>query len=122
MRRTWVSGWGSPQFLIATNNFRTATSSSNPVVGAEVCEYGKTTIQSCDIVEASSICVTYTGFPQYCGLFKTRRNFAAGGDSEGPWFFGNRAHGITSGIIPGDADLFSGVGSLNLLSVIVVTG
>ncbi|GEL94229.1 hypothetical protein CCO02nite_08870 [Cellulomonas composti] len=48
-------------------------------------------------------------------------NKGARGDSGGPWFYGTKALGLYSGFAPGDSDWFSGIGSLNLLGVVVIT-
>lgn len=122
-----TSGTASAQFVYdrtgssGTSLFRTATSSGNPVVGAYVCKFGKTTGSSCDYVEDSGRCVNYAGWPEFCGLFYTQGHSVQLGDSGGPWYSGNKALGITSGY-DGGGDYFSGIGSLNLLGVTVVTG
>lgn len=119
----FTSGTPQPVFRYGWGSYRTATASSNPVVGAAVCKFGTTTGNTCDVVVSSGHCVTYTGFPEFCGLYRTDNRDADGGDSGGPWYFGSRAHGIHSGgSDAGNYDHFSGIGSLNLLSLTVVVG
>lgn len=64
----------------------------------------------------------------YSSIYKTSAGSVQGGDSGGPWYYGNKAFGVTSGRVfsPSNPsvttnDLFSGIGSLNLLGVTVVT-
>jgi hypothetical protein len=105
--------------------YRTATAAIDPVVGGPVCRYGKTTGPHCDRVSQRGLCWTYPDHPQYCGLFVTDNKTSEAGDSGGPVFYGNTAHGIHSGSrvmgFNGDG-LFSGVGSLALLGVTVNLG
>jgi hypothetical protein len=117
-----TTGTPSPTIRDSATTHRTITSSGNPVVGAASCKYGKTTGYGCDIVESSGYCANYPGWPEFCGLYKTVDDIIEGGDSGGPWFFGNKAHGITSGQSSNQYSLFSGIGSLSLLGVTVVTG
>jgi streptogrisin C len=117
------SGTAEPVFRYSSGNYRTVANASDPVVGATVCKYGITTGNTCDVVVSSGHCVTYSGFPQFCGQFRTDNRDAAGGDSGGPWYYGSRAHGIHSGGSDiGNYDQFSGIGSLALLGVTVITG
>lgn len=111
----------SRTFQYDFGKFRAATGSGDPVVGTVACKFGNTTGYSCDTVESSGNCTTYAGWPQFCGLFRTANNYVSPGDSGGPWFYGNTARGITSGYSSGDSDIFSGIGSLNLLSLVVYT-
>lgn len=120
-----TSGTKKASFRIGASTFRTATSAADPVVGAPICHYGKTTDNHCDRVSAKGVCWTYSGYPQYCGLFVTDNKTTDYGDSGGPYYYGTKAHGVHSGyrcVLFNCDDMFSGIGSLSLLSVTVNTG
>lgn len=120
-----TSGTKKASFRIGASTFRTATSAADPVVGAPICHYGKATDNHCDRVSAKGVCWTYDGYPQYCGLFVTDNKTTDYGDSGGPYYYGTKAHGVHSGYrcyALNCDDMFSGIGSLALLSVTVNTG
>lgn len=115
---------GTPQYTFQSNwySYTTATSSGDPVSGSPVCKFGMKTGKTCDTVTTTGNCVTYSGWPTFCGLFKTDNYYSAPGDSGGPWYYGSTARGVQSGRNTFfNYDLFSGVGSLNLLGVTVYT-
>lgn len=98
LRFTALSG-GSPEnkIRISSSSFRTITSYSAPYVGMSICKYGRTTGYGCGTVEAYYGCL-YTGGNTYaCGLYYTTSRMTEGGDSGGPWFYGNCAYGIHYG-------------------------
>lgn len=110
-------------FQYTSGGYRTATSSGNPSIGSVVCKYGKVTGYFCTSVLRAG--ESYNG---YSSIYKTSAGSVQGGDSGGPWYYGNKAFGVTSGRVfsPSNPsvttnDLFSGIGSLNLLGVTVVT-
>lgn len=57
-----------------------------------VCLFGHTTGQTCDVVYQRNHCLG-----NRCHLTLTENHYAKGGDSGGPWFWGNTAYGIHSG-------------------------
>lgn len=81
---------------------RVFNSHANPAVGQTICKYGKTTDYGCSIVAecgaVGSAPVHDTGqtYP-VGGLCRTQQQITAGGDSGGPWFYGNTAYGIHHG-------------------------
>jgi hypothetical protein len=63
----------------------------------DICKYGKVTGYGCTTVVDYYGCI-YTGGNTYaCGLYYTSSQIIQPGDSGGPWFYGNRAYGITYG-------------------------
>ncbi len=75
---------------------------SHPVlkVGTRVCRFGATSGNGtgCTTVKYVSACITYTNVGKYCKLAMTDGHTGSkGGDSGGPWFYGNSAYGIHSG-------------------------
>lgn len=75
---------------------RTVTDVANAPEESVVCHWGETTGYSCDTVKSVDICIDYGGGITWCGLDKTYNHISAGGDSGGPWFYGNTARGIHS--------------------------
>ena len=125
VRWTRVYGTSSAQFQYTANGYYTANTSRNPTIGEAVGRYGRTTGANSGTVRLSGQCLKYTGWPEYCGLFATGTKTLIAGDSGGPWYLRapgpvTVALGISSGTYSG-RDYFSGVGSLNLLNMVVVT-
>lgn len=99
--------WNHSKYLLSgTTNIgssrRTFTSHATASVGASICGYGKSTGYKCQTVEAcglsSSSTVPDNGATYSVGgLCRTVDQVTAGGDSGGPWFFGNTAYGIHHG-------------------------
>lgn len=108
----------SKSFRADWSDIRTVTSAADAVVGANVCHFGISTGKACSTVASKNNCVTYEGWPQFCGLFRTTSKVSDVGDSGGPWYGTNAARGVHSGSI-GGSSLFSGIGSLALLNVVV---
>ncbi|NNH07180.1 trypsin-like serine protease [Cellulomonas fimi] len=117
----FTAGTSGNSFQYNFGQYRLVTSAGDAVVGGAVCKFGLTSGFSCDTVESKGNCTTYSGFPTFCGLFRTVNENASPGDSGGPWFYGNKAHGVHSGGSDYLYDQFSGIGSLALLGVTVVT-
>lgn len=84
----------SNYFYINAGIIRPATATRFPSTGQQLCRYGRTTGQRCDTVKARYKC---NG--SRCGLVAMNHRYAAGGDSGGPWFWGNTAYGIHQGAI-----------------------
>jgi len=84
-------------FYFNHNQTRQQLASAQPTVGQILWKYGRTTGRASEEVYRLNECVNYSGYPQYCGLTAMHRNIVQGGDSGGPWYFGNTAYGITSG-------------------------
>ncbi len=120
---TFTSGTSGNSFQYTSGGYRNATSTGNAAVGGVVCKYGKTTGSFCTTVASTGHCDG-----QYCQLLQTVSGSVQPGDSGGPWYYGNKALGITHGFVykigyPGSpiADLFTGVTGVTLLGVTVVT-
>ena len=119
----YTSGTASNTFRYKPGLYRQVTSSGNPTIGSLACKYGRTTGYHCATVTESGFTSSYG----YTALYKTYdgEGRVRPGDSGGPWFRDSKGLGVTSGrIYYGDttvADLFSGIGSLNLLGVTVIT-
>ena len=97
----WHSTVDSTLNQVALNSgtlTRTISGQAIGVVGGSVCNYGKTrTSYNCTTIRNASACATITtnGVGKYiCRLVITGGTFTNGGDSGGPWFFGNYAYGI----------------------------
>ena len=126
VRWTKVYGTASAEFKYTDVGYYTVNTSRNPTIGEGVGRYGMTTGANSGIVKLSGQCLKYDGWPQYCGLFATDRKTLLPGDSGGPWYVRTPgpttvALGLSSGTYNG-RDYFSGIGSLNLLNMVVVTG
>ncbi|MCF6473491.1 hypothetical protein FAF44_34655 [Nonomuraea sp. MG754425] len=84
---------GSPTFYSAWHTKRSVTSrSGRPSVGDYVCHFGKSSGRSCSYVHISDL--DYSGVE---GRVVVRDYVSEGGDSGGPWYYGNKAIGIHSG-------------------------
>ena len=64
-------------------------------MGLEICRNGKTTHQACAEIIPNSVCSS--GPPRVCSLIMVGDTGSLGGDSGGPVFRGERAHGIWQG-------------------------
>lgn len=64
---------------------------ANQVVGSSVCKYGRTTGYTCGTINTTSLC--NNGSCTYVRVSGGSVNLSEGGDSGGPWFFGNTAFG-----------------------------
>ncbi|MGF1617879.1 MAG: S1 family peptidase [Acidimicrobiia bacterium] len=84
-------------FYFNHNQTRQQLATAQPTVGQTLWKYGRTTGRASEKVYRLNECVSYSGYPQYCGLTAMHRNITQGGDSGGPWYFGNTAYGMTSG-------------------------
>lgn len=118
----YTTGTASNSFRWNTGLYRQVTSSGNPTIGSLACKDGRSTAYHCATV-------TESGFEAYgyTALYKTYdgEGRVRPGDSGGPWFRDSKGLGVTSGRIyyrdTTVADLFSGIGSLNLMGVTVIT-
>ncbi|MFF4988339.1 hypothetical protein ACFY19_14175 [Streptosporangium saharense] len=93
-----LSGHGtSTKFQADYGDERDVNSASNAVVGDAVCNFGiGTGFQRCSTVRSLAVCYTPDDL-RFCGLASTDRYVTAGGNSGGPWYFGNVAKGYHSG-------------------------
>ena len=76
---------------------RDVTGIANPTSGQRLCKFGHAYGVGCAYVQDLSACatdtaegVTYTA----CRLVRTDNDISEGGDSGGPWYYGNTAYGI----------------------------
>jgi hypothetical protein len=86
---------------------RDVSSVGSPTVGQTLCRNGMTTYKYCQEVRKLNVCSG--GF---CNLVQMGVHRSAGGDSGGPWYFGNTAYGIHYGWMydpfwPFDREIFS---------------
>jgi len=73
-------------------NLRDVNARGNAVEGQSLCRNGKTTYKECDTVYQLNHCSSGV-----CHLTAMHNDEASGGDSGGPWFYGNTAYGIHQG-------------------------
>lgn len=86
---TFRYNWGS---------YRPVWANVNATPGTSVCRFGAKTGSGCSSVYQVNVCIDYDDAPAYCGLVRTHRHTGStGGDSGGPWYYGNNAYGIHSG-------------------------
>lgn len=79
-------------FYAAANDRRDVSERRMATEGQSLCRYGKTTGKECDEVYQLNHCRG-----DYCHLTAMHNREADGGDSGGPWYWGNTAYGIHSG-------------------------
>lgn len=82
----------SNTFYYAPGSRRVVNAVRNAVSGQRLCKYGRTTGATCDDVRSLSSCRG-----DYCNLVMMQNRLASGGDSGGPWYWGNTAYGLHSG-------------------------
>lgn len=73
-------------------NNRDVAGNGYPVVGQDVCKNGKNGFRDCDVIKALGHC--HNGA---CNLVRVYQRQAEGGDSGGPWYWGNAAYGLHKG-------------------------
>ncbi|MDG4790260.1 S1 family peptidase [Micromonospora sp. WMMD1102] len=109
-RTSTANGHSTNKQFRATNRQaggdRTVTAVANAPINSAVCHWGRTTGYSCTYVADTDSCRTVSGH-RYCGLDRTDRDVSAGGDSGGPWFFGNTARGGHTGAADNVFSLFT---------------
>ncbi|MEO3819549.1 S1 family peptidase [Plantactinospora sp. B24E8] len=76
---------------------RTVTAVANAPMNSAVCHWGRTSGYRCSYIADTDTCQTFTNGDRWCGLDITDADISAGGDSGGPWFFGNTARGGHTG-------------------------
>lgn len=82
-----------PKFLAKKNTeIRPVLSVWDAVKDQRLCKQGRVTGYTCDNVHRVNICKR-----DMCGLTRMKHRRATGGDSGGPWFWGNTAYGIHQG-------------------------
>lgn len=92
---------------------RTVIAAVNPVSGQVACHWGRTSGYSCSKVASTNYCETYAGFGTVCNLNSTTADISQGGDSGGPWFYGEDAIGVHSGAAVGSYSLFTRISAIN---------
>lgn len=80
------------QFYYDYGSTRSVTGVGLPTVGQQLCKFGRTTGYGCEEVYQCNVCSS-----GYCGLTAMKSHITDGGDSGGPWFWGNTAYGIHHG-------------------------
>lgn len=96
-------------FFYNAGVLRDVSSVASPIVNQYLCRYGQTTGAQCAEVENNNICST-TSSGTACNLTRMKNDEASGGDSGGPWYYGNTAYGFhrgSVGTILGSRDVFS---------------
>jgi streptogrisin C len=89
-----------------TSGDRTVTGVANAPIDSVVCHWGRTSGYRCSTVADTDTCQTLSG-QQFCGLDVTDDDVSEGGDSGGPWFFGNTARGGHTGAFSGVESYFT---------------
>ncbi|MEO3929898.1 S1 family peptidase [Micromonosporaceae bacterium B7E4] len=92
---------------------RTVTAVGNAPINSAVCHWGRNSGYRCSHVADTDTCRTLSGH-RYCGLDVTDDDVSTGGDSGGPWFFGNTARGGHSGASDGVASYFTRIGRVRV--------
>lgn len=91
----------NPHFRYAWSKFRGVISYPSLAVGTSVCRFGGTTGNGtgCTTVKYVSACTKFPDLSyELCQLAMTNGHTgSAGGDSGGPWYYGNFGYGIHSG-------------------------
>jgi hypothetical protein len=93
-----VAGTEVDNFYYSFGNVRDVAAIANPVDGQRVCRFGHNQGTDCAYVQDLSFCLSYEGY-NHCRLVRMDRDTAGGGDSGGPWYYGNTAYGIHGGQI-----------------------
>ena len=88
---------------------RAVSAVANAPIDSVVCHWGRTTGYSCSTVADTDTCQTLSG-QQFCGLDISDNDISEGGDSGGPWFFGNTARGGHTGAFSGVESYFTRIG------------
>ncbi|MEV6034628.1 S1 family peptidase [Nonomuraea sp. NPDC052116] len=86
--RTFYYDWNLPRYADDVG--------TSPVIGQPVCKFGRTSGATCDDITDVNVTVDYGDGKTYRGNIETD-DMSDGGDSGGPWYYGNRAWGIHSG-------------------------
>jgi hypothetical protein len=92
---------------------RTVTAVANAPMNSAVCHWGRTSGYRCTYIADTNTCQVYNGGHRWCGLDITDADVSAGGDSGGPWFFGNTARGIHSGAWDGNESYLTRISRVN---------
>lgn len=96
--------------------------SYNPVRGNVVCHFGVATGHGCSEVTSTGRAFYFGNLKKTVGnLVYVRGHITSGGDSGGPWFWSDRAHGIHMGNC-GGSSCFTAISSLSKISTRVYTG
>lgn len=96
-------------FYYNTGVRRDVSSIASPLVNQRLCLFGQKTKAHCAEVENNNICST-TSAGTACNLTRMKNDLAEGGDSGGPWYYGNTAYGFHKGSVStalGTRDVFS---------------
>ena len=88
----------SDNFFYNWNSVRDVIAWSNPVDGQTLCRFGQNTGATCSGVNDLSVCKTSDG-TELCRLVRMNDDEAAGGDSGGPWYYGQTAYGYHQGSV-----------------------
>ena len=83
---------------VTSSTDRVVRDVANPSVGQVVCKWGRYSGYGCGTVAFTNRCYTYSGEGTFCGLVAIGSSITLGGDSGGPWFFGNTATGGHTGL------------------------
>jgi len=83
-------------FLADTTDYRDVAGVAYPVEGQTLFRYGITTGRQHDTVAHNNVCNYGMGA---CHLTEMSHMYGQGGDSGGPWYFGNTAYGIHEGYV-----------------------
>lgn len=116
-----TSGSHSAVFRSGPNETRTVTHVINPVVGASLCKYGRITGYTCSTVNQTGLNTQWGTFPRFYDIIRTNNRHVVKGDSGGPWFFGGRAYGTTTGYV-NSGDTLTAISAFSLMQVSITIG
>lgn len=91
--------WEPAEYYARPNERRPVESVAGSICkGQWVCGYSRMQgTRKCDTVYKTSVSVKYSGLPRMYNLVAMKNEMMIGGDSGGPWSYGNKAFGIVSG-------------------------
>ncbi|MFF5248978.1 S1 family peptidase [Streptosporangium sp. NPDC000095] len=92
LTRTFYYDWHSPRYAYDVG--------SSPVIGQTICHFGVTSGAACSEIESTNVTLTNGGVTSR-GIIVMESDVSDGGDSGGPWYYGNRAWGIHGGVCSG---------------------
>lgn len=95
----------------------------DPVVGSVVCHFGISSAYSCAKLIRTNQVVNFSGIGRVGKIDVVNKSISKPGDSGGPWYWGNIAHGLHMGSCTSlGGSCFSQITSLNALGTAIYKG